>query len=186
MSAFVKMLTAECGKAKIPLLWSCRYQCNLMVYAPGGYNFSDYLKFGIPLQIICGIFTCVIVLTMDYWWIYTVCLIVLAILVATVFFCLGGHESRPNDDSVHIDVRLAKEISLSDNLNDGTNLKPGVAVPLSELPTAATVTAGLPNFVYYQPSSLPFPAQASSIPPSFHWEHEPLPLPTDDLRRDWN
>jgi di/tricarboxylate transporter len=28
------------------------YQTNLMVYAPGGYVFSDYLKFGGPLQII--------------------------------------------------------------------------------------------------------------------------------------
>ena len=28
------------------------YQTNLMVYSPGGYQFSDYLKFGGPLQII--------------------------------------------------------------------------------------------------------------------------------------
>ncbi|MBD3179824.1 MAG: SLC13 family permease [Candidatus Latescibacteria bacterium] len=31
------------------------YQTNLMVYGPGGYRFSDYLRIGIPLNIIIGI-----------------------------------------------------------------------------------------------------------------------------------
>jgi len=31
------------------------YQTNLMVYGPGGYKFNDYLKFGIPLQVLIGI-----------------------------------------------------------------------------------------------------------------------------------
>lgn len=31
------------------------YQTNLMVYGPGGYKFKDYLKFGIPLQMLIGI-----------------------------------------------------------------------------------------------------------------------------------
>ncbi|MGB0431791.1 MAG: SLC13 family permease, partial [Bacteroidia bacterium] len=33
------------------------YQTNLMVYGPGGYKFSDYLKFGFPLTIICFVLT---------------------------------------------------------------------------------------------------------------------------------
>jgi di/tricarboxylate transporter len=33
------------------------YQTNLMVYGPGGYKFSDYLRIGIPLNIIAGIVT---------------------------------------------------------------------------------------------------------------------------------
>lgn len=33
------------------------YQTNLMVYGPGGYRFTDYLKIGIPLQIIIAFTT---------------------------------------------------------------------------------------------------------------------------------
>jgi di/tricarboxylate transporter len=33
------------------------YQTNLMVYGPGGYRFSDYLKVGVPLDILIGIIT---------------------------------------------------------------------------------------------------------------------------------
>ena len=36
------------------------YQTNLMVYGPGGYQFSDYLKFGIPLNILYGVTTVVL------------------------------------------------------------------------------------------------------------------------------
>ena len=28
------------------------YQTSLMVYGPGGYRFSDYLRFGIPLDLL--------------------------------------------------------------------------------------------------------------------------------------
>ena len=33
------------------------YQTNLMVYGPGGYRFSDYVKIGVPLDILSGIVT---------------------------------------------------------------------------------------------------------------------------------
>lgn len=33
------------------------YQTNLMVYGPGGYHFSDYLKVGIPLNLLIGVTT---------------------------------------------------------------------------------------------------------------------------------
>jgi di/tricarboxylate transporter len=28
------------------------YQTNLMVYGPGGYRYSDYLRFGLPLSLL--------------------------------------------------------------------------------------------------------------------------------------
>ena len=37
------------------------YQTNLMVYGPGGYKFRDYLRIGIPLDIICWTMTILIV-----------------------------------------------------------------------------------------------------------------------------
>jgi di/tricarboxylate transporter len=33
------------------------YQTNLMVYGPGGYKFSDYVRIGVPLDILVGIVT---------------------------------------------------------------------------------------------------------------------------------
>ena len=36
------------------------YQTNLMVYGPGGYRFSDYVKIGVPLDILVGVITVVI------------------------------------------------------------------------------------------------------------------------------
>jgi di/tricarboxylate transporter len=37
------------------------YQTNLMVYGPGGYRWVDYIRFGVPLSIIVGIATMLIV-----------------------------------------------------------------------------------------------------------------------------
>ena len=34
------------------------YQTNTMVYGPGGYKFSDYMRIGIPLNIITGVTAC--------------------------------------------------------------------------------------------------------------------------------
>jgi di/tricarboxylate transporter len=31
------------------------YQTNLMVYGPGDYQFSDFLKLGVPLSVIVGV-----------------------------------------------------------------------------------------------------------------------------------
>jgi di/tricarboxylate transporter len=31
------------------------YQTNLMVYGPGGYSFGDFLRIGIPMNVILGV-----------------------------------------------------------------------------------------------------------------------------------
>ncbi len=36
------------------------YQTNLMVYGPGGYRFSDYIKIGLPLNVMLGITTVIL------------------------------------------------------------------------------------------------------------------------------
>ncbi len=35
------------------------YQCNLMVYGPGGYRFSDFLRIGIPMNLLMAVVTIV-------------------------------------------------------------------------------------------------------------------------------
>jgi di/tricarboxylate transporter len=37
------------------------YQTHMMVYGPGGYRFSDFIRVGVPLDIICGIVACLII-----------------------------------------------------------------------------------------------------------------------------
>lgn len=37
------------------------YQTHMMVYGPGGYRFSDYLRMGIPLNILCTLIACPII-----------------------------------------------------------------------------------------------------------------------------
>ncbi len=37
------------------------YQTHMMVYGPGGYRFSDFLRLGIPLDIVTGIVACLVI-----------------------------------------------------------------------------------------------------------------------------
>jgi len=52
---FVIMLAASASFAT-PL----GYQTNLMVYGPGGYTYADYLRIGIPLNLLCGVITVIV------------------------------------------------------------------------------------------------------------------------------
>jgi di/tricarboxylate transporter len=51
----VVMVAASCGFAT-PI----GYQTHLMVYGPGGYRFSDFLRIGIPLDLLCGVVAVVV------------------------------------------------------------------------------------------------------------------------------
>jgi len=37
------------------------YQTNLLVYGPGGYNYRDFVSFGLPLNILVGVIACVMI-----------------------------------------------------------------------------------------------------------------------------
>ena len=37
------------------------YQTNTLVYGPGGYKFSDFIRFGVPLNVVCAIVTTIAV-----------------------------------------------------------------------------------------------------------------------------
>jgi di/tricarboxylate transporter len=39
------------------------YQTSLMVYGPGGYRFTDYLRFGVPLDLVL-LLVCVVLIPM--------------------------------------------------------------------------------------------------------------------------
>ena len=45
-----------------PLLSPVGYQTNLMVYGPGGYRFSDFLRVGVPMNILIGVTTVTVLL----------------------------------------------------------------------------------------------------------------------------
>ena len=37
------------------------YQTNLIVYGPGGYRFADFVRVGLPLDLLCGVTTVLVV-----------------------------------------------------------------------------------------------------------------------------
>jgi di/tricarboxylate transporter len=54
--AMTVMIAASCGFAT-PL----GYQTHMMVYGPGGYRFSDFVRIGLPLDVLCGVVTVALV-----------------------------------------------------------------------------------------------------------------------------
>ena len=54
-------LIAICFAASAAFATPLGYQTNLMVYAPGGYRFTDYIRFGAPLNIILWILASILI-----------------------------------------------------------------------------------------------------------------------------
>jgi len=52
---FMPFVIAVMFGASAGFLTPIGYQTNLMVYGPGGYRFTDYLRFGLPLSIMVGV-----------------------------------------------------------------------------------------------------------------------------------
>ena len=59
--SFMPFVIAIMVAASAGFITPIGYQTNLMVYGPGGYKFSDFVRFGLPLNIVCGIITVSIV-----------------------------------------------------------------------------------------------------------------------------
>jgi di/tricarboxylate transporter len=55
MFAMITAIAASCS-----FLTPIGYQTNLLVYGPGGYKFTDYIKVGLPLSLICMAITILI------------------------------------------------------------------------------------------------------------------------------
>ncbi|TFG91455.1 MAG: TRAP transporter large permease subunit, partial [Myxococcales bacterium] len=49
-------VAASCGFAS-PL----GYQTHLIIYGPGGYRFSDFVRIGLPLDILCGVVSLIVI-----------------------------------------------------------------------------------------------------------------------------
>jgi di/tricarboxylate transporter len=37
------------------------YQCNTLIYGPGGYRFTDFVRFGAPLNLLMGVLCAILV-----------------------------------------------------------------------------------------------------------------------------
>ena len=53
--AIIVMVGASCS-----FISPMGYQTNLMVYGPGGYKFTDFVKIGIPMSVLVGIITIIL------------------------------------------------------------------------------------------------------------------------------
>ena len=63
--SFMPFLVTIMVAASISFVTPIGYQTNLMVYGPGGYHFTDYVKMGLPLTLLVGV---LVVSLVPLWW----------------------------------------------------------------------------------------------------------------------
>ncbi|MBB79693.1 MAG: hypothetical protein CMN02_01600 [Roseibacillus sp.] len=54
-------ITAVAFAASTAMATPTGYQTNLLVYGPGGYNYRDFVFFGLPLNILVGVIACLLI-----------------------------------------------------------------------------------------------------------------------------
>ena len=57
LTLYVTFDLTPLGRTWRASLTPAAYQTNLMVYGPGEYSFSDFVKMGVPLTILVGVMT---------------------------------------------------------------------------------------------------------------------------------
>ena len=60
MNPYALLITVMFG-ASASFMTPMGYQTNVLIYGPGGYRFTDFLKVGTPLTIILGLLTTLLV-----------------------------------------------------------------------------------------------------------------------------
>ena len=58
-------IMAICVAASCGFATPVGYQTHLIVYGPGGYQFTDFVRVGVPLDLLCGV---VAVLVIPWFW----------------------------------------------------------------------------------------------------------------------
>lgn len=119
-----------------------------MVYGPGGYRFLDYVKFGMPLQIICAVISIGVILTMDVWWAWAVALflvnvVVVAVAVAITRLRWTGLQPSANGDNDSGTAPSAIELNVTNGkaLDRGDSTVSVLAVDPDSLPNGTYVEA---------------------------------------------
>eukprot|EP00899_Mesostigma_viride_P024995 jgi/Mesvir1/5680/Mv15696-RA.1 len=95
------------------------YQCNLMVWGPGGYHYSDYVKYGGLLNILMAFTTTMYILLRDYWYAFTVGLFLFNL--ALFLFSLRGKKQEITTmgstlTTMPLDIESRKDKDGEDNI----------------------------------------------------------------------